>query len=440
MFNFSFPRVNQDVPGVRRNGSGRRSLAGSSAIALFVTAFLLVPATILQAADPPLVDTIYLKNGGTLYGTAEEIVENKQRLWMVTTTDGTLLKLKRSQVARVQKPSAEQLEYEEIKKAIADTVDDHWKMQQWCLDNRLRKEREYHLLRIIQLDPDHKDARARLGYKDFDGEWHHEEHFYSNQGYVKDGGAYRLPIAIEMKERNELANDQVAQWNKKIRLLTNRFSKRNDRSALMELAAITDPIAVPGLMKAYKESTNIALSKAIIDTLGQIKAATSRNALVVIATTTPDSQLDLAERAVNLLRQPHFSQAAACGTVIHWLNPADGSKIQSRLMVNRAAWLIGKLEYKPAIRALIDGLNTVHKVPIGGPQGNANTSFGDQGSGLEWGKKPTFRMQPFQNQPVLDTLRILAPKGINYDFNEGKWMAWYIQEHALPLDSLGRDH
>ena len=404
---------------------------------VFLTTVFAVQAF---AADPPLLDTIYLKNGGVLQGKAEEVTENKQRLWLVTTSEGTILKLKRSQVARVQKPSQEQINYRILKDQMVDTIDGHWEMQEWCQQNRLKREREFHLMRIVELDPDHKDARARLNYKDYDGVWVHVDHFMSNQGYIKDGrGTHRLPLAQEMFENREAAEQVVTEWNKKIKNLMTKV-QRNDQAARRTLTQIKEPAAVTGLMKVYNNTDEIATKRMIIDVLGQIPAGAAQNALVVIATTTPDNQLSLAERAITVLKQPHFDRASICGTVLHWLRPSPTSTTTDRSKVNRSAWLIGKMEYEPAIRPLIDALNTTHTVPTGAPGGNANVSNNSDGAGLQWGPQATSRLQSFQNQAVLDTLRILAPNANgNFAYDESLWLDWYIRENALGTNQLGRD-
>ena len=267
-----------------------------SRFSCFLIALVLVSSSSIElsATDPPLVDTIHLKNGGVLHGHVEEIMENKQNMYLVTTTDGTVVKLKRSQVSRVQRPTEDMRAYFSTKNEVPDTVDGHWEMQQWCLDHRLPHQREYHLLRVVELDPDHKDARARLDHKDIDGVWVHRDHFMLNQGYVKDGrGVHRLPKAIEMNDRKEAAEEVVNQWNKQLRQLISRIIKRNDTAALKTLQNIKDPAAVPGLMKIYNEDNqNIQLKKVIIDILGQIESGISQNNLVIIATTAPDIDLD----------------------------------------------------------------------------------------------------------------------------------------------------
>ena len=119
-----------------------------------------------SANDNLLLDKIVLKNGGVMHGQAEEIVENNQKLYRVTTPDGASIKLKRSQVAQIRKPTEAIREYLKRQETMLDTVDGHWEMQQWCVDNQrrdpqLQERREYHLMRIVEMDSDHEDARAR---------------------------------------------------------------------------------------------------------------------------------------------------------------------------------------------------------------------------------------------------------------------------------------
>jgi hypothetical protein len=404
--------------------------------------FLLIMPLAAGADDPPLVDTIHLKNGGVLYGSVEEITENKQRFYLVRTEGGMTLKLKRSQVSHVQEPTDAMREYLQLKQSMADSVDAHWQMQQWCLDNsrrdsRLARQREYHLLKIIELDPDHKDARARLGHKDIDGVWVHWDHFMLNQGYVKDGrGVQRLPQAIDMHERAEAAEQIVADWNRRLKTLITKITRRSDGDALRELQQIKDPAAVPGLMNVYQEKNqHRRLKETVIDLLGQIEAAPAQNALVVIATT--DADLDLAERAVNRLQQPHFDRDGIVRTVLHWLRPSAGTTVAANDLVNRAAWLIGRLKYTEATRELIDALVTVHRVPTGAPGGNINVGQGAGGQGLQMGNQPQFAERAFRNQAVLDTLRLTTP--VDFDFNEKAWMNWYIRQNTISTSHVGRD-
>ena len=108
-------------------------------------------------------------------------------------------------------------------------------------------------------------------------------------------------------------------------------------------------------------------------------------------------------------------------------------------MVNRAAWLIGKMEYQGAIRPLIDALVTTHVVPTGAGGGNINVGQGPGGQGLQMGKKKQVVARQFQNQAVLDTLRLLSPGGVDFGFDEIAWTNWYIMQNTPATFQVGRD-
>ncbi|MCP4079765.1 MAG: hypothetical protein GY819_09785 [Planctomycetaceae bacterium] len=399
----------------------------------------------VQADETLLLDTVFLKNGGVLHGTAKEITENKQKLFLVQTADGTLIKLKRSQVEQIRKPTDAMREYIQRKDTVPDTVDGHWQLQQWCVDNqrrdpKLQGRREFHLLRVVELEPDHEDARARLGHKEMNGVWVHWDHFMLNHGYVKDGrGVQRLPQAIAMHEREEAADMLVTEWNKKLKNLLTKIIKRNDQAALAEFRNIKDANAVPALMKVYETDSRLdaAARQQIIDILGQIESYASQNALVKIATT--DGSLDLAERAVNALQQDHFDRDRIVGTVLHWLRPSASSTVNVNTQVNRAAWLIGRLEYQGATKELIEALVTEHTVPTGAASGNMSLGQSSDGIGFSPGKKKQTVVRPFQNRAVLDTLRLVTPGGVDFDYDEVAWMDWYIRANTPGAVLVGRD-
>ena len=80
---------------------------------LAVLVLLLVSgiSTGLQAADPPLLDIVHLRNGGRIVGHAQEITENKQKMYLVETEDGAVIKLRNNQVRRIERPSPELRDY-----------------------------------------------------------------------------------------------------------------------------------------------------------------------------------------------------------------------------------------------------------------------------------------------------------------------------------------
>ena len=319
---------------------------------------------------------------------------------------------------------------------MAHTVDAHWEMQAWCQENRLARQREYHLLQVIKLDPDHKDARNRLGYKDMDGVWVQTAHFFQNQGYVRDTKSrnYRLPQAIEMRSRKEAGNLVTKQWGRDLRNWLSRAKKRDDPEALAKLQSIRDPAAVPGLLELIKKEKNRAIQSMLVDILGQIESANAQNALVTLAMAASD--INSVEQCINLLKQPCYNRAGIVASLLPFLSP---KKQDPNEKVNKAAWIIGQMEETSAIRPLIGALITTHSVATGASGGNMSVSNdGTGGGGLDMGKKPTHIDRLFTNQSVLDSLKLLTGK-VDFGFDQRSWLDWYIRQNSLGTHSLNRD-
>lgn len=107
--------------------------------------------------------------------------------------------------------------------------------------------------------------------------------------------------------------------------------------------------------------------------------------------------------------------------------------------LNRAAWMIGRLEYKGATRELIEALVTEHTLPTGAATGNMSIGQSSDGIGFSPGQKKQTVVRSFKNQAVLDTLRLVTPGGVDFDFDEVAWMDWYIRNNTPAAILVGRD-
>ena len=62
-------------------------------------------------------------------------------------------------------------EYRRIRNETTNDVQGNLKLATWCAKNKLADQERAHLTRVIELVPDHPDARRRLGHLMVDGEW-----------------------------------------------------------------------------------------------------------------------------------------------------------------------------------------------------------------------------------------------------------------------------
>src|SRR4029079_16707068 len=79
--------------------------------------------------------------------------------------------------------SPAELEYSKLAPAAADTVEGQWEVGEWWRKNSLTRQREVHLRRLIELNPDHQQARYALGYQFQRGEWITRAGAWRQEGY-----------------------------------------------------------------------------------------------------------------------------------------------------------------------------------------------------------------------------------------------------------------
>jgi hypothetical protein len=402
----------------------------------------------MDPADQPLMlDRVELDNWNVMYGNASEVEINKQKFWQVSLPEGSVITLKRSQVRAVRKPPEAAKEYLSRRDSMADTVEAHWEMQEWCQKNKLMPQREHHLMQIVRLSPDDERARNLLGYSKRDGKWIHDDHFYQGYGYVRDSeGRYRLPMGQEIIESQKTAERISGEWRAKIEGLIRDYRKRGDESALNQFTTITDPAAVEG----YKEAlwtemeagpANIPMQRLLIEAIGRIQSDSAQNTLVrLFMENIGDGDenswaREIRDACIQQLRQEHFDQRAAVRAVLPFLRAKESDPMH---LPSRAARLVGEFGDESTIPWLIDGLVTRHKVLVSAPGGNMQFSEGSGGSGMKMGDKPKFAVIDVKNQVALDALRTKC-ETVDKGFDKQAWLAWYISEQSLNMTALGRD-
>jgi hypothetical protein len=388
-----------------------------------------------------LRDSIRLRGGGMLHGTIVEqdvdVGGRTQNQYVVTLDDGTVIRLAATAVeGSVQRPSPAHMEYAEKRRGLADTVDAHWELQAWCKENRLDDERDYHLQRIIELDPEHTDARLLLDYMHHQGQWVLKEHFFRGQGYVKDHrGHWRLPQGIEFARLKEDEKDAAVKWKRDLKLWRRALTRGNDPAALQNIRQATDPAAMDGLVELLEEETDPGLRAEFLDTIARMKTAAAHRFLIRVALEHEDERLR--EKAIVFLKQPEFDAAITIRSLRPLMNPTPATPNDH---VNRAGYLAGQLGDSSAVRMLIDGLITTHTVRNPNYQpGNARAGMDKSGgSGLQWGskEKPTIDVA-VTNRAVLDALRIVTRQ--NFDYDEARWLQWFIDTQSVKSIDLRRD-
>ncbi len=395
---------------------------------LLVLLFGAVPTADIQA------EIFVLANGGRIDGDWLNRDSKPLIMYEIATVGGGRITLSADQIERVVVKSDALLHYEAELPKVPDTVDGHWAMAERCRKAGLIPQRELHLRRVLDLSPDHLDARHALGFSRVDGKWIKPDEWLAKQGYVRHKGAWRLPQEVELAAQDERRSTEEKEWRKRLRRWRTAImrGRRDSGQALAQLRAVDSAFAITGLTEMLKDKDETKPLKLLyIEILGQFQNANAAAALLERVMTDPD--LEVRERSITALQKNGHDQALAFLT--------RTLKDKENRVVNEAAWALGKLGDPAALPALIDAVVTKHKFKIypGGAPGGINAGMGSNGGGLQMGGRPKIIERELRNRQVLSALTALAPEGVNFAYDKQAWKDWWAQEQTAAGVNLRRD-
>jgi hypothetical protein len=336
-----------------------------------------------------------------------------------------------------------QKQYEAQLTGLANTVQAHWNLAEWCKEAGLVEERKQHLAAIIALEPDHAEARKLLGYQRFGSRWLTQEERLQSQGYVRYKGAWRLKQEVEIAAREREQELAVKQWRKNIRLWFDQIAdnSRHADQAARELNAIEDPNAAPALAEILADADRpISVRIACLDILANLPPGLATATLINLAMDEADGTLR--DRCIDELKR--------AGTHVALPRFLAELKAKDNQRVNRAGEALQRLDDKSATLPLIDALVTEHRYMVsqGGGPGQMSIGFGGQTGGGAGGQgglgsfgvggKPKIEKRQHQNPGVLNALTSLHT-GVNFTYDVDAWRKWYIQSHTSTLVDLRRE-
>jgi hypothetical protein len=368
-----------------------------------------------------------LQSGGKVSG---EIVPqdppDKENL-TIKTDSGATITLARSQIKQTLHQRPEEVEYEKLRVRAPDTVEGQWELAEWCRVNRLTAQREKHLKRIIELDPDHQRARLGLGYERHGNAWTTQEEQMTKNGYRRYKGKWRLPQEIEIIEKEKKRELAQKEWTQKIIAWRGWLGTGRDQQARDNLMAIKDDAAVKGLAESLKNDSQDENRRVLIDALAHVGTPAALMALT--AWTMQESVQDLCLSCLEHLRKAKSHEAVVY--FVGFLRSKDNT------LVNRAGMALGALRDPSAVGPLIDSLVTTHKFKIvTGNPGQTSATFGNgpggssPGGGLSVGGGPKIIARQIPNDSVRDAL--IALTGADYGFDVEQWKAWYATQRQRP--------
>ena len=389
------------------------------------SARLVVVGTVLWAVlcwvgrGAARADIVVLAQGGRVVG---ELVDNPaapQDTITVRTAAGGQVTLAKAQVQEVLRQRPGEMEYEAIRSRYADSVEGQWALAEWCRQRNLTAQRQHHLRRVIDLDPNHQKARWALGYTQINGQWTTKEEVMTKQGMKLYKGRWRLPQEIELMEERHRTEVLEKEWKQKLNRWRDWLATDKAAMGRQNILQTRDPMAVKALAAALKDDPQPAARLLYVEALGHIGNHEAKGHLAICSVEDPVEE-------VRMSCLDYLKKDKAPHVINYYI-----SKLRSRENheVNLAAIGLREMGDRSAIGPLIDALVTTHKRKISsGNPGQMSMSFGSQGpAGMSAGGGPKVIVYPVQNRAVLDALVALA-EGPNFAFDVPQWKTWYAAQ------------
>jgi hypothetical protein len=374
-------------------------------------------------------DVVELTNGGRVHGKVIREPNAQKPTYEIVIDGGGRMAIAKAEVKRVVAQTADQEEYARRARAAGDSVNEHLKLAAWCRTKNLRDEYRQQMARVLELDPNHEQARRALGFQNKNGQWMSRDEVMEGRGLVLYDGKYQTRQHVELLEQAKQGKLVDADWKNQLkrwrRWLTGR---RADRSAEAHQAilAIRDPAAAPPLADMLLEEEDPAVQELLIGVAAQLDHPRAIDVLVQLSLTdpNPDTRHDCLQ---------HLVQSGRPGLARPYIRAL---KDPDNDIVNRAADALEMIGDRDAIGPLIDALVTKHTVVTGGgsPDQHSYTFTPSGGTAMNFGGGGAKAVtQSVENQAVLTALNKLS--GANFSYDKDAWRNWLAAEvKAHPVD------
>lgn len=373
-------------------------------------------------AAPSRGDVFKLASGGQVEGEWVNRDEQPVTKYLVKTASGLTVSLQLDQVKEHLRPSAAQRQYAILAPTFPDTAAGHWSLALWCRQQGLSDLRRKHLARIIELDPNHQQARSLLGYAFIGGKWVELAAHKRDQGLELYRKKWRTPQEIELLERDSKRELLEKEWLTRLQRWRKMLDSDKARAAQRSIRAIKDPVAVKPIGDLFQRERVRSVKTLYADVLANIRTGDAVGLLIHATLNDPDIEVFYycLNRLV-ALQVPHLAEEYI-----------DALRDPNNERVNRAAVALARIGDRSAISPLIDALITFHRRvlpgrPGMGPDATAATFTPDGGGSFVQNEGPKVQIVRVQNQQVLDALTQLS-RGSGFGFDQKAWRYWYHQE------------
>jgi hypothetical protein len=391
-------------------------------------------AALLTIAVPAHADTFHLTTGGRIEG---ELSGEREGYYEILTTLGTV-RLPRDSVTRVEAGPTPFAEYRQLRQQAADTPPAHVALAAWCAEHGLPRERQQHLRRALELDPEFIPARRALGQVRVGDVWINPPRASASRRTETTAA----PDAQTPEELERLATAIQLDWQLQIQAIKSTLLD----SVLPEAAAegrrrileIQDPLAIVPLVRILGAG-DLSCRQLLLEALRRFPDDVATANLAAIALADPSREVRRDTISILTRRQDprvvdRFRQA---------LQTDDDA------LVCRAAEGLGALRAREAVPDLISALTALRErmvtvradtyhgnftVPFTGGYtqiGSLRIPLGAQ-IGVAWPGPSTPNPEALMEvtvyrSEVLEALRRIT--GADFGFDQAAWARWH-KEHG----------
>lgn len=333
------------------------------------TALLILGSCL--AVSGARADVIMLKNGGQVRGQLQTAVDAP--VVVIETLLGGAVSIDQSAIENIERRSLLVEAYESRAQDVEDSVEARWRLAEWCKANNLRDQREEQLLFLLDVDPDHKEARSILGHKLHNGKWLTRDEWMTTRGYVLHDGKWVTQQERDLRLKSDGERAAETAWYPKIRQWYNWATGRNPQRAAEGRAsfqAITDPDAVPALVNFLGSNNDPDVRLLCVELLARMEGPKPVEPLV--RKSLFDDEHDVRIAARNAIRKDQYSLALE-----HYVPELRND---SNAIIQRAAVAIRDMGDLTVVPYLIQALVTHHRWKIEVPaEETASFSTGPNG-------------------------------------------------------------
>ncbi|MGY8767545.1 MAG: HEAT repeat domain-containing protein [Pirellulales bacterium] len=295
------------------------------------------------------VDTIVLLNQGRIEGKLLT-VDPDQSVYEIALSSGGILSIEKDQIERVIRQNKAIDEYHRISPTYENTALKQWELTTWCSKHHLKDQSLLHAQRVVQLDPGHSKAHALLGNSYRNGEWVHRDVYMKSKGYIKYDGSWISQERAALREIRARRNEHQNQWRFDLIQWRKGLDDPRVEESEIKIYELKDPAAVAGIIYLLGREDRLTLQDAYIEVLGNIGDSSAMNFLIFHSVFQNNERFrDLCLKQVLRHRSPYF-----VGKYAKYLDHYDNG------IVLRAAYALGRLEYRSAVVPLANALETKH--------------------------------------------------------------------------------